>query len=396
MTALRNPLGASWEAPPRVTGLTAAYPEMEAGERATLLGALDLDLAPPGSFVLSTCLRLELCVEGDESALVAALGKMGGVVPEGARIRHDEEAVAHLFRVAAGLESPVLGEREILTQFRAALVDAQLDGRVQGHFSKLLESAVATGREARQMLPASPHMSMASVAAQLVGTSDRVAVIGTGQMGKAVTEALLSLPARPLVAVVARNPEKVGALAVEQWSLDRLGLVLADFPAVISATSAHGPLMPVAEMQAIVDRRTTQLRMIDMAMPPDFDRLRSPRLDYLSIDDLARRAYREVPLDETALMTASAARQAYNRMTGHHQVGPVIAALMAEADSVVDRVVDRFAGRLENPDDRALLRQAAHTVARTLLANPVGYLNSVDRSPDATEVVAEAFGLSDG
>ncbi len=381
--------------PSQVTGLTAAYPEMAAGERAALLDALDLDLAPPGAFVLSTCLRLELCVEGGRAALAAAIEEMGGVVPAAARIRDGEEAVEHLFRVAAGLESPVLGEREILTQFRAALVDAQTGGRVQGHFSKLLEAAVANGREARQVLPASPHLSMAAVAAQLVGTSDRVAVIGTGQMGKAVTEALLALPARPKVTVVARNPEKAGGLAVEQWSLDRLGAALADFPAVISATSSHGQLMPVTEMQAIVDRRTSSLRLIDMAMPPDFDRLASPLLDYLSIDDLARRAYREIPLDEAALMTGIAARQAYHRITGHHQVGPVIAALMSEADSVVERVVDRFAGRLENPDDRTVLRQVAHTVARTLLANPVGYLNSVDRSPDAAEVMADAFGLLD-
>ncbi len=382
-------------APSRVTGLSAAYPEMAAGERAALLDALDLELAPPGAFVLSTCLRLELCVEGDRAALSAAIEKMGGVVPAAARIRDGAEAVEHLFRVAAGLESPVLGEREILTQFRAALVDAQTGGRVRGHFSKLLEAAVATGREARQALPASPHLSMAAVAAQLVGTSDRVAVIGTGQMGKAVTEALLALPARPKVTVVARNPEKAGGLAVEQWNLDRLGAALADFPAVISATSAHGQLMPVAEMQAIVDRRTSPLRLIDMAMPPDFDWLASPHLDYLSIDDLARRAYREIPLDEAARMTGIAAGQAYHRITGHHQVGPVIAGLMSEADSVVERVVDRFAGRLENPDDRTVLRQAAHTVARTLLAKPVGYLNSVDRSADAAEVMADAFGLLD-
>jgi glutamyl-tRNA reductase len=68
---------------------------------------------------------------------------------------------------------------------------------------------------------------------------------------------------------------------------------------------------------------------------------------------------------------------------------------MRSADEIVDRTVDRFIGRLGGGDDDKLLRQAAHTVARTLLASPVSYLRSADRPAEAVDLIAAAFGIDE-
>ena len=94
------------------------------------------------------------------------------------------------------------------------------------------------------------------------------------------------------------------------------------------------------------------------------------------------------------LMRAAAAA-AYRQFVNHHQVGPVIGELMRTADDIVDRTFDRFVGRLGRGDDRAVLRQTAHTVARTMLAGPVAYLKQADREPEVVDAIADAFGLDD-
>lgn len=118
-------------------------------------------------------------------------------------------------------------------------------------------------------------------------------------------------------------------------------------------------------------------------------------ITYLDIDDLARMADRRTRSDEADLMVSTAAAEAYRQYRDHHEIGPLIGGLMQIADDIVDRSVARFAGRLGQGDDEAVMRQAAHTVARTLLAGPVSYLKESERSPDAIDVIADAFGVDD-
>jgi glutamyl-tRNA reductase len=88
---------------------------------------------------------------------------------------------------------------------------------------------------------------------------------------------------------------------------------------------------------------------------------------------------------------AEAAFDVFQRLEAHRDIGPVIGRLIRSADQVVDETVDRFAGRLGGGDDRAVLRQTAHTVARTLLAGPVSLIRS--SGSDTADVLARAFGL---
>lgn len=380
-----------------VSSASYAYPRLDGEARAEIARRLAAARIPEGAMVLSTCLRVEVAapVDGEDMAGICAtlLGDDLADASAG-RVRSGAAAVTHLARVAAGLESPILGEVEILSQFREAVADAEASGRVTGLFARLLESLVSIGRKARDLIPGSAHASMGSIAAQVVGTSPEVAVLGSGTMATAVVTGLRALPAPPRVAVLARRPEAVSLPGVEVWSFDRALEALARFPAVVSATSAKQRPVDDAQLTAVLAARPTPLVLVDMAMPPDFEPPGGSQVQYVDIDDLARIADRRPRGEEADAFVAEAATEAHRRYAEHHEVGPVIGGMVAAADEVVERTVRRFAGRLTSPDDQAIVRQAAHTVSRALLAGPIEYLKRSERD-GALEALAEAFGITD-
>lgn len=382
----------------QLTSRSYAYPDLDSEVRATVARLLDRASIPNDTFVLSTCLRIEIVVAGDGNLLGSVIRTILGDDPAIERqglLREGAEAATHLARVVAGLESPVVGEHEILTQFRDALRAAEDSGRVDGLFARLLESLVSIGRRAREMLPGSAHASMASVAAQVVGAFPRVAVLGAGLMSTAVASSLRNLPAPPEVTLVARRPDAVTLHGVEVWPFDKALDVIAEFPAVVSATSAKRRPVPDDELTRALAARDERLTLVDMAMPPDFVPPAGAPVNYLNIDDLARIANRRPRGREADVMVGEAAAKTYRSYAEHDEVGPVIAGLMNEADRLVDEMAERFGSRVSSADDLALLRQAAHTIARSLLASPVSYLKHTDRE-GAVEAIAEAFGLDHG
>ncbi|MDP3983914.1 MAG: hypothetical protein Q8Q52_02760, partial [Acidimicrobiia bacterium] len=310
----------------QITSASFAYPRLDGEIRADLAARLSVQ-AVPGTMVLSTCLRIEVAAPGGEDALqrvlseVFATGEVAPLIALG-QVRTDLEAVTHLFRVAAGLESPFIGEREILSQFRQAVVRAG-DALGEGLFQKLLEGAVATGRQVREeILTDSPHASMAAVTAQAVGAAQKVAVIGAGTMATSVAHALLALPAPPDVVIAARRPEKVAVPGATVCDMDRLEDLLAELPAVVSVTSAGRQLLSANRLAAIASARVDPLLLVDLAMPPDFRPPPTPGLIYYDVDRLAAMAVRRIPSDEADAFVGAAAAGAYRRVVDHPELGP--------------------------------------------------------------------------
>lgn len=373
-----------------ITSASFAYPRVGEADRARVARALAGADSPAGAFVLSTCLRTEIAVPGDQTDLKQRLDELLGALPIDPEVREGEAAVEHLFRVAAGLESPIVGEVEVLVQFRQALADLRSGSAPEGSFLKLLELAVAAGRDARQSMPPSPHDTMAAVAAQVVGSAPKVAVVGSGTMARSVVESLASLPAPPKVLVLTREPTRVELGGVEILSLDALSSVLAELPVVVSATAASKRLLDAQQVGEALTGRYRPLLLVDMAMPPDFDPPADGPIRYVGIDELARLASRRLRTTEAEDQITRAAAEAHHAVTSGGLAGPVIAALLADADQVVDRTVERFSGRLSDDADREVLRQTAHTVARTILNRPVSALRST-RDPDTIEVISAVF-----
>lgn len=375
-----------------VSSASFAYPRLDRTARAAVAEAWARIGSPENVFLLSTCLRYEVVVPGDETELKKCLADLFGALPAEPEIRRGADATAHLFRLAAGLESPIIGEAEILTQFRQALANLKDAGSPDGTFLKLLEGAVATGRELRTTLGVSPHDTMAAIAAQVVGAVDEVAVVGSGTMATAVGHALAGLPVPPRIRVLARSPHLVAppTESAEVRGMEALSETLRHVPAVISATAAASRLVDRPEMTSALAGRDTALVLVDMAMPPDFAPDAHDPVRYISIDDLAAMAWRRTRTTGLDAFVAEASDDAHHRYVEGNEVGPLIARMMRDADEVVDETVDRFAGRLGDSDDVAVLRQVAHTVARTILARPVTALNA-SRDPDVVEAIAWAF-----
>ena len=357
---------------PRLRSLSFAHPEVPAEERAGL--ALAMATATDGpTFLLSTCLRIELVTQ----ASISAEGVFAG-----GRRREGEEAFQHLCRVAAGLESPLVGEPEVLGQFRQALARYRQSRLHDPSLVRILESAVGVARSTRRLLADEPRGSLAAVAAQVAKPYARIAILGSGAMARATAAYLEGKD----VSVYARTARWIGDRQTLPWT--EVDSALRGFPAVISTYPGKFPMSP-GFTSALVERHTPLL-LIDLGMPPAFGPL-NDAVHYLGIDELARRAdgYAS-PEAEKAL--AADARKSWQRLRTPSRTTEVIAAMAAFAEDAADDEVARFAQRLSAAEEPELvLRQLARKVARRVMHPPISYLGSTD--VDSVEVLAEAFGI---
>ena len=389
----------------RVTSASFAHPDTTSAERAGLAleparleEALDrVRRAGVDAFVLATCLRVEVVNVGCDRANRRVLQLLYGdqELPEPV-VRFDRDVIRHLYRVAAGLDSPIVGEPEVLGQFRGALEMSRAHGAAGGMFEKLLQSAVRAGRAARKQLPETGTGSLALVAADLAADAGEVAVFGAGAMARAATETLRRKEAPPRVTVYARRPTAVGFDADDIRDMSEAPKALATFPVVISATSSKRELFDGAVLGEALSARSDRLLLVDLAMPPDF----SPNgardeLRYLNLDDLAEQARGRQASEEVEAVLEDLAADMWSKLTNHDQVGPVISAILAEARQAVEEEVRRFAGKLHADDAQfGVLNQLAQTVAHRVLHRPLSYLSSDEQGAHAAPILAEVFGVA--
>ncbi len=310
-------------------------------------------------------------------------------------LRQDRNAVHHLYRVAAGLDSPILGEPEVLGQFRTALEAARRAGSIGGLFEKTLQTAIATGRSSRRRLGQVGPGSVAVAAAEMAASSDEVAVFGAGAMARAAVGALRRRPRPPRITVYARRPEAVSIPNDEVLPMTSAPGALAHAPVVISATGAKRELFGPEVLSDALQRRDQPLLLIDLAMPPDFVPVATNgHLRYLNVDDVALHARRNGEAAAVEKVVEGAAADAWVRLSNHHEVGPVIAAILEEADRAVREEVARFTGRLNGGNnDAEVVNQLAQTIAHRVLHRPLSYLGSSEGGAEAAPILAEVFGV---
>jgi glutamyl-tRNA reductase len=382
--------------------LTLAPPGVPAARRAAFhlddarLVAAHRRLADAGlaGFVLCTCLRVEVAagVDSDRIREVARLA-LDTAPPDGGRVRSGEEAVLHLFRLAAGADSALVGESEVLAQYRRAAEVARGEGSLVGELDAVVAAGVAAGRAARRRFSVSARRgSLAAAAVELVGSSRRVAVVGGGAMAGWVLASLRTRRPAPEITVYVRHaaPERTGG---STRSLDHLSEALAAADAVVSATSATSPLLSAAETSPVLAARRSPLLLVDLGMPPN---LPLPGdgwpVRYVGVDELSELARTPVPAGMDDFLRAQASKL-WARLVAR-PAAPVIAAILRQIDEAVVEEVARFAPRLETTADReAVLVQLATTVARRVLHRPLSSLGSGAAPP---EVLANVFGVDDG
>ena len=354
--------------------------------------------------ILSTCHRTEVYAvtegfHGGVQSIRDFLSDLAFVAPEDFSDHlvtyHDEAAVSHLLAVAAGVESVVRGESQILGQVRSAWERAREHGGCGGRLDAVFRHAMETGKRVRSETAIGKGMSSLSEAAvamatDRLGTLDgrRIVVLGVGEMGQGVVAGVVAGGIAdprpdagdghppPEVVVASRSraraqlvAERAGARTVDLADLDR---ALEDADLLVTSTGAPSVVVTTAQMADIVERRDGRpLLVVDMGMPRDVDGGvgRLPGVTLLDLADL--RAYvdggagqrheveraRAIVADETARFLATAVQR---------RAAPTVSALRARAEELRLSELARYRGRLSGLDARQ--QEAVTALTRGILA----------------------------
>jgi glutamyl-tRNA reductase len=361
--------------------------------------------------LLSTCNRVELYAAGDgaestpesEELLDALLGYHG--VPtsrlEGqAVVLTQREVVAHLFRVAASLDSMVVGEPQILAQVKQAYQRAADLGSAGSSLHDLFQSALRAARrvynetDLHKHRVSIPSIAIADFATRLFERFDdkRVLVIGAGEMAEETLRYLKDAGATQ-IHVINRNPDRALELSREWEGVavpwERLAEELAAADLVIGATSATEPLVTAEQFARTVapPRKQRPLFMLDLAVPRNFDPAIGDELGvYLySLDDLAAACEQNREARATELPAAEALiRQETDAFmaAAHRRVaGPVITGLRRNMEEPKQAELERLFNKLPELDERsrAEITQFADRLVNKLLHPPLESLRDASQ-----------------
>ncbi len=383
-----------------LTSLSLAHPTVRSARRAelSLPGSLlnraheRLQARDLSAFLLSTCLRVEIAWLGEAEATGELLGAIYGddTLPQGGAVRTGEAAFAHLCRVAAGLDSPFIGEPEVLVQFRQAVSVWREASTAGNGLGRALEAAVAVARSTRRRLGEAPRGSLASVAAALVAPQGRVAILGGGAMARAAVEHLTGADTD----VFARRDSDVAGITPLPW--DQAPKALATYPAVIAAVPGKEPVFTPEEVAGSLRERSEPLLLIDLGMPPAFShRDLGDTVRYIGVDDLAASIKDRSPPSSDGGIDEEAGA-VWARLSIPDRAGQLIAAILEQAETAVNEEVKRVGTRLIDAEEaERVLTRLAHRVVRRVLHPPISYIGSAKRGEDTVAALAEAFGVED-
>jgi glutamyl-tRNA reductase len=393
-----------------LVGLSHHVAPVELRERVTL----DLDAASElarslgDAVCLSTCNRTELYLaDADEEEALAALGRVAGEPLDGVAYRlHEDAAALHLFRVAAGLDSLVPGEGEILGQVRSAY-EAVAPGPL---LDRVFRQALAVGKRVRTETaigesPASVSSAAAALAAQVFGDlrGRRVLLIGSGRIGELAAGNLASRGAE--IAFVA-NRTADGARELAQrfggtaLRLDELPARLGEVDVVVSSTSAPEPVLLAADVPA---KRRAPLFFIDIAVPRDVD-ASIARLDgcfLYDIDDLEAvvaetLSGRRLEAEHAEELVVEEAER-FRSWRASLGVVPAIASLRARAEEIRAAELAKLNGRVSD-DERRTLESVTTQILNKLLHLPTVRMKEAAVGADGAayaDAVRHLFGLED-
>lgn len=369
--------------------------------------------------ILSTCNRTEVYAapEGrEEGRLRQFLSDHWGVPQEELSpylwIYEQEEAVRHLFGVASGLDSMVLGEEQILGQVRQAMKASQAQGSLGPVLSHLFRSALRVGKRARtETAIARSALSVSSIAVDLARRtlgdlrSTAVLVVSAGEAGALTAKALIQTgAAKVLVAsrTYERAEELAGKLGGRAIPFGELPQAVADCDIVISATgSPHFILSPDSVRQAMQERPGRPLLLIDIAVPRDIDP-EVRKLDNVflyNIDDLKQVAEANLQGREKEVVKVEKVIDAemaeFLSWMNSRAVVPTIAALRSKADSIRERELAKALSKLPglSEKERATIEALTRAIMNKVLHDPMVRLKG--RSHISSQVVRELFALEE-
>jgi glutamyl-tRNA reductase len=334
-------------------------------------------LAASELVLLSTCNRLEVCYAResgdppraeDALAVVAALGLDAGDAAL-LTFRADREALRHLFRVAASLDSLVVGEDQIISQTRAAHARAEGLGLLGRLLASAFEHAFQVGKQVRAKTELARGslsvvgIGVALVAERFAGRPARVAVIGAGEMGELAARALAGAGLGPALVVNRSQPAAArlaAALGAAPLDLERFRAGAEPVDALVSATAAPGVVLDRAALARLapVTPLGEPLLAVDLAIPRDLEPAPEARVEIVDLDQLRSRALDNAHQRRLAALEAEALverkLEALDREVAEPSVTAALSELHQESSAVFEReLAQLFHGPLGELDERA-------------------------------------------
>jgi len=377
--------------------------------------------------IVSTCNRAEVYAACEDPGATRAdverfIADYNGVAASDIALHiyelADLEAARHLFRVAAGLDSLVVGEPQILGQVKdahAAAAEAQCVGPV---LNRVFHSSFAVGKRVRSETglgagAVSVSYAAVSLARKIFGdlAGMSVAVVGAGEMGKLTALHMKSQGVQHVtilsrsMAHAARTAEAIGGAVAAPW--DEMDAVIAASDIVIAATGAAAPILSKARVESVMrPRRNRPLFVIDIAMPRDVEPAAGEieQVFLYNIDDLqatvrenlARRA-NEVSRAETIVTEEVQKFAAWLRS---RSAIPTVVALRQRFEAIRRSELDRLDFKLSTlpPEARARVDEITRLIVEKLLLSPTEQLKSVSDADTVgaySEALTRLFGLGD-
>ncbi len=374
-------------------------------------------------FLLSTCNRTELYAicEGNEKLLAGFQDffqevkkqHLEGLGPPTLYIREEAEAVRHLFSVACGLDSMVLGETQILGQVKEAYFLSKAAGTTGALLHNLCQKALATGKKVHTLTALGQHAVSFGYAAVEVAKllfdslhNRTLMVIGTGEMAKLTLQNLFALGAREVI-VASRRQERASALAQrfqgKVLNFTRLAEGLSRADVVICATQAPHYIINVERLQQA--RRTAKERpllLIDLAVPrnvePAVAELEGVHL--YNLDDLQFIINENLKVREREAAKAKSivAEQAgeFLRWYRRQQAIPLITTLRQKAEQLRQARLEQFQIASLPTREQQLADKLTRSLTAALLKEPLLAIKDLCLQEDfstAEKFVRRIFGL---
>ncbi len=381
------------------------------------------DPAVEEAVVLSTCNRVEVyasvpAYHAGFQSVKRLLAEPRGVDPddlaEPLYSHYEEEAVRHLFDVAAGLDSMVIGEPQILSQVRDAFRRAEAEGAAGHTLIALFHAAGRTGRRVRTETPvgSAPDALVdagADLAAEVLGGLEgrTAVVVGAGHMSALAVKHLRERGVGTL-RILNRSLERARALAeradAEHGDLEQLPSMLASADIVVSATGSAGVVLHADTLREAVRGRERPLFVLDLAVPRDVEPS-ATGIDGLHLVDIE--GLKEVFVSRATgaaediaraneIVEAEVHRFALRRRS--ERLAPLIHALRQRGDAVIAAELERYRSDLSalTPDEREAVEGLARGIVAKLLHDPIVRLKEL--AAPGTEhtyetLLADLFGV---
>ncbi len=372
------------------------------------------------SAVVSTCNRVEIYVETDR--FHGAVEEVSRLLAEHAHldrdelvsnvyVHYDDAAVAHLFAVASGLDSMIIGESQILGQVRDTLLTGQAESTVGSALNALFQQALRIGKRGHaetaidHLAPSIATAALDAAGAVVTLPTTRFVVVGAGAMAGLAVRSLVDRGVDPSrITVVNRTTERgedladsVGAVSADWTNLDD---VLVDADVIISCVGAAGIVLDFDRLAAA--SANGPVTVLDLALPRDVSRdaTKLPEVTVIDLAVLAEHAGTDAADDDVTAVRAIVEDEVRTFLAAKasSRVTPTVVALRSMATSVVESEADRLASRMPElrADELDEVRRSLQRIADKLIHAPTVRVQELIDGPAGltyAEALTDLFAL---